>query len=156
LKLFDFLYAVTTVGEVPRLIRLFMAKPDHLVHSARSRPEALNLAARFPVQWPEFATGSKDRASLNHKQVNLLEGMDDNYAWIGKRWPDSHYIVLTLSFDSQGEDKPLPWINGWRCVFDTKPGNSRFPPISPTTTPRRSSYPTGAADKHSQIGPLRA
>ncbi len=36
-----------------------------------------------------------------------------------------------------------------------KPGNSRFPPISPTTTPRRSSSPTGAADKPRKIGPLR-
>lgn len=70
---------------------------------------------------------SRDRASLNHKQVNLLEGMDDNYAWTGKRWPDSRYIVLSLSFDSQGERKPLPWIDGWRCVFDTKTGQFSIP-----------------------------
>jgi hypothetical protein len=35
--------------------------------------------------------------------------------------------VLTLSFDSQGEDKPLPWIDGWRCVFDTKTGQFSIP-----------------------------
>jgi hypothetical protein len=70
---------------------------------------------------------SRDRDSLNHLQVHLVQGMDDNYAGMGKHWPDSRYIVLTLSFDSQGEDKPLPWIDGWRCVFDTKTGQFSIP-----------------------------
>src|SRR6267142_5852081 len=54
---------------------------------------------------------SRDRRSLNHKQVHLVQGMDDNYAGMGKHWPDSRYIVLTLSFDSRGEKRPLPWID---------------------------------------------
>ncbi len=70
---------------------------------------------------------SRDSDSLNHKQVHLLQGMDDNYAGIGKRWPDSRYIALTLSFDSQGEDRPRPWITGWRCAFDTKTGQFSIP-----------------------------
>jgi hypothetical protein len=61
------------------------------------------------------------------KMLHLVQGMDDNYAGMGKHWPDSRYIVLTLSFDSQGEDKPLPWIDGWRCVFDTKTGQFSIP-----------------------------
>src|SRR4029079_8579037 len=44
---------------------------------------------------------SRDRDSLNHKQVDLVQGMDDNYAGRGNHWPDSRYIALTLSFDSQ-------------------------------------------------------
>jgi len=103
---------------------------------------------------------SRDRASLNHKQVNLLEGMDDNYAWMGRRWPDSRYIVLTLSFDSQGEDKPLPWISGWRCVFDTKTGQFSIPADFASHNAKAVKFPdrsrrTAAADKHSKIGPLR-
>ena len=82
---------------------------------------------------------SSDRDSLNHLQVYLVHGMDDNYAGMGKHRPDSRFIVLTLSFNSQGEDKPKPWIDGWRCVFDTKTGQFSIPSISPTTTPRRSS-----------------
>jgi hypothetical protein len=71
---------------------------------------------------------SRDRDSLNHLQVHLLQGMDDNYAGMGKHWPDSRYIGLALSFDSQGEDQPLPWIEDWRCVFDTKTGQFTIPP----------------------------
>jgi len=70
---------------------------------------------------------SSDRDSLNHLQVHLVQGMDDNYAGMGKHWPDSRYIVLALSFDSQGEDKPLPWIEDWRCLFDTKTGQFSIP-----------------------------
>jgi hypothetical protein len=70
---------------------------------------------------------SRDRDSFNHLQVHLVHGMNDNYAGMGKHWPDSRYIVLALSFDSQGEDKPLPWIEDWRCVFDTKTGQFSIP-----------------------------
>ncbi len=76
----------------------------------------------------EMHRDGKDRDSLDHSQVNLLKGLDDNYAWLGKHWPDSRYIVISLSFDAQGEDKPLPWIEGWRCVYDLKTGTFSVPP----------------------------
>jgi hypothetical protein len=62
----------------------------------------------------------RDRDSLDHAQAILLKGMEDNYAWLGEHWPDSRYIVISLSFDAQGEEKPLPWIEGWRGVYDLK------------------------------------
>jgi hypothetical protein len=69
----------------------------------------------------------KDRGSLDHAQAILLKGMDDNYAWLGEHWPDSRYVVISLSFDAQGEEKPLPWIEGWRCVYDLKTGMFSVP-----------------------------
>jgi hypothetical protein len=64
----------------------------------------------------------------NHAQVHLLKGLDENYAWLGKRWPDSRYLVLSLSFDIQGQKKPSPWLEGWRCVYDMKTGKFAVPP----------------------------
>ena len=69
----------------------------------------------------------RDVDALNHSQVNLLKGLDENYAWLGQHWPDSRYIVISLSFDAQGEDKPLPWVEGWRCVYDVKTGTFSIP-----------------------------
>lgn len=69
----------------------------------------------------------KDRDSLDHAQAILLKGMDDNYAWLGQHWPDSRYVVISLSFDAQGEEKPLPWIEGWRCIYDLKTGKFSVP-----------------------------
>jgi hypothetical protein len=70
----------------------------------------------------------KDRDSLNHAQAILVGGMDDNYAEMGQHWPDSRYVVISLSFDAQGEEKPLPWIEAWRCVYDLKTATFSVPP----------------------------
>jgi len=70
----------------------------------------------------------EDAGTLNHAQVHLLKGLDDNYAWLGKHWPDSRYLVLSLSFDIQGQDKPTPWVEDWRCVYDMKTGEFAVPP----------------------------
>jgi hypothetical protein len=69
----------------------------------------------------------KDRDSLDHLQANLLKGMEENYAWLGQHWPDSRYVVITLSFDSQGEKPKRLWIEGWRCVYDMKTGTFSVP-----------------------------
>jgi hypothetical protein len=69
----------------------------------------------------------RDRDSLDHVQAILLKGMDDNYAGLGEHWPDSRYVVISLSFNAQGEEKPLPWIEGWRCVYDLKTGMFSVP-----------------------------
>lgn len=63
---------------------------------------------------------AKDRDSLDHPQAILLKGMEDNYAGLDEHWPDSRHIAISLSFDAQGEESPLPWIEGWRCVYDLK------------------------------------
>lgn len=36
-------------------------------------------------------------------------------------------VVISLSFDAQGEEKPLPWIEGWRCIYDLKTGKFSVP-----------------------------
>ena len=37
-----------------------------------------------------------------------------------EHWPDSRYIVISLSFGTQGEKPPTRWIEDWRCVYDLK------------------------------------
>jgi len=69
----------------------------------------------------------KDRDSLNHVFAALVKGMDDNYARLGQHWPDSRYVVISLNFDAQGEDKPLPYIVDWWCGYDLKTGAFTVP-----------------------------
>ena len=64
---------------------------------------------------------------LNHQRADLLKGMEENYAWLGVKWPDSRYVVVTLQFDTQGNDRKTPWIEGWRCVYDTQTGKFSVP-----------------------------
>jgi hypothetical protein len=70
----------------------------------------------------------RDPYSLDHAMAGLIKGMDDNYAGLGEHWPDSRYIVIGLSFDTQGTEKPSPWIEGWRCVYDLKTEAFSVPP----------------------------
>ena len=70
----------------------------------------------------------KDPYALDHATVGLVKGMEENYAWLGQHSPDSRYIVITLSFDTQGEEKPSPWIEGWHCVYELKTGAFSVPP----------------------------
>jgi len=69
----------------------------------------------------------KDRDSLSHVFAALVKGMDDNYAWLGLKWPDNRYVVISLNFDAQGEDKPLPYIRDWWCAYDLKTGTFTVP-----------------------------
>jgi hypothetical protein len=39
----------------------------------------------------------------------------------------ARYLVIGLSFDAQGEDKPAPWIEDWRCLYDLKTGAFSIP-----------------------------
>jgi hypothetical protein len=70
----------------------------------------------------------KDPYALGRAFAGLVKGMEENYAWMGRHWPDSRYIVISLSFDTQGEEKPSPWIEGWRCVYDLKTQAFSVPP----------------------------
>jgi hypothetical protein len=69
----------------------------------------------------------KDPYSLDHAVAVLVKGLEENYGWLGEHWPDSRYLVLSLSFDIQGQDKPTPCIEGWRGVYDLKAGNFSVP-----------------------------
>jgi hypothetical protein len=70
----------------------------------------------------------RERDSIDHPQVDLVKGTEENYAWLGEHWPDSRYIVVSLSFDTQGEKPPTQWVQGWRCVYDLKTGMFSVPP----------------------------
>jgi hypothetical protein len=82
-----------------------------------------------------------DPYSLDHAFVGLIKGMEENYAWLGERWPDSRYAVIGLSFDMQGEEVKSPWIEGWRCVYDLKTGEFSVPPDFAEYNAKAITYP---------------
>lgn len=93
---------------------------------ATSKPLG-DLAWDFFFTQPASTNMPTEPDELNHKRADLLKGLEENYAWLGLKWPDSRYFVITLSFDIQGNDKPTPWVDGWRCVYDTQTGGFSVP-----------------------------
>jgi hypothetical protein len=83
----------------------------------------------------------KDPYALDHAFVGLVKGMEENDAWMGKHWPDSRYVVISLSFDMQGEDIPGPWIEGWHCVYDLKTRAFSVPPDFAENNAKAVKYP---------------
>jgi hypothetical protein len=111
----------------------------HTLFLYRRHRDHFSSATRKPLgdlAWDYFFTqpaskgmhrDPKDPYSLDHMQVNLLKGMEENYASLGQHWPDSRYVAISLSFDIQGQDQPTPWIEDWRCVYDLQTGAFSVP-----------------------------
>ena len=72
----------------------------------------------------------KDQEADFHIEASLVKGTDDNYRSLGQDWPDSRYLVISLS----GEVSPnsrhgqLPSVRGWRCRYDLQKGTFDVPP----------------------------
>lgn len=105
-------------------------RSGHQFAAATAKPLG-DLAWNYFYSQPvarEIKREAKDHFSLSHVQVHLIKAMETNYAALGQRWPPNRYIALSLNFDAQGEDTPLPWIKDWRCVYDLKTGAFSIPP----------------------------
>jgi hypothetical protein len=87
---------------------------------------------------------SENPYGLDHAFVALIKGMEENYAWMGKHWPDSRYVVISLSFDMQGEDVKAPWIEDWYCAYDMKTGEFSVPPDFAKRNEKAVKYPDPA------------
>ena len=65
-----------------------------------------------------------------HIATGLLKGTEENYRWLGVEWPDSRYLVLTLSGDVEPNDQhgQILSVRGWRCRHDLQKGAFDVPP----------------------------
>jgi hypothetical protein len=100
---------------------LFLYQRQGLAYVPATPKPLGDMAWDFFYSQPE-AKGV-DRNNLS-PEVNLVKGLDTNYAWMGEHWPDSRYIVIGLG---SGESGTTP-IGPWHCVYDTQSGTFSIPP----------------------------
>ncbi len=64
-----------------------------------------------------------------HFDAGLLKGVDDNYHWMGENWPDSRYLVISLSGDVLLTNRhgQLRSVRGWHCRYDLQTGKFDVP-----------------------------
>jgi hypothetical protein len=62
--------------------------------------------------------------------AGLLKGVDDNYHWMGENWPDSRYLVISLSGSVLPTSRhgQIDALRGWRCRYDLQSGKFDVPP----------------------------
>jgi len=65
-----------------------------------------------------------------HMPANLVKGVDDNYRAMGENWPDSRYLVISLSgsVSPTSHHGQIDALNDWRCRYDLQSGRFDVPP----------------------------
>ena len=102
----------------------------------RLRPQGFVAATRKPLSdlaWAYFNSlpaSRKIRRPNFHLETDLVKGTEENYRWLGVSWPDSRYLVISLS----GEVSPnrrhgqIRALRGWRCRYDLQKETFDVPP----------------------------
>jgi hypothetical protein len=64
-----------------------------------------------------------------HIDAELVAGTDDNYRSLGENWPDSRYLVISLSGDVLPNRRhgQIRVIRDWRCRYDLQTGTFDIP-----------------------------
>jgi hypothetical protein len=99
-------------------------------------PQGFVAATRKPLSdlaWAYFKSlpdSRKIRRPNFHIEADLVKGVDDNYRWMGETWPDSRYLVISLSGEVSptGRHGQLRSLRGWRCRYDLQKGAFDVPP----------------------------
>jgi hypothetical protein len=102
----------------------------------RLRPEGFAAATTKPLSdmaWAYFYSLPVSRRITKpdfHIEAGLLKGTDDNYRWMGVDWPDSRYLVISLSGEvsSRGMRGRIASVQGWRCRYELETGSFDVPP----------------------------
>ena len=65
-----------------------------------------------------------------HMVADLVKGVDDNYQAMGENWPDSRYLVISLSGSvlPTSHHGQIDALHGWRCRNDLQSGKFDVPP----------------------------
>jgi hypothetical protein len=105
------------------------------LHLYQLGPSGFVAATKEPLSdlaWEYFYRRPESRKIAKpdlHISADLVKGVDDNYKWLGESWPDSRYIVVTLSgdLDSNARHGQIREVNGWRCRYDLQTGKFDVP-----------------------------
>lgn len=101
----------------------------------RLAPQGFISATAKPLDelaWSYFnglPASRKIRKPDLHITAALVRGLDDNYRWMDEDWPDSRYLVISLSGDLAPTKRhgQVQTIRGWRCRYDLLTGKFDVP-----------------------------
>jgi len=99
-------------------------------------PQGFVAATRKPLSdlaWAYFKSLPDSRKIMApdfHIAAGLAKGTDDNYRSMGMNWPDSRYLVISLSGDVLPNRKhgQIRSLRGWYCRYDLQKGTFDVPP----------------------------
>jgi hypothetical protein len=98
---------------------LYKLGPQGFV-TATAKPLS-DLAWAYLKSLPDYR---KIRKPDFHFAVYLVKGADDNYRSMGENWPDSRYLIISLSGDvlPNKHHGQIMSLRDWRCRYDLQTG----------------------------------
>jgi hypothetical protein len=120
-----FLVRLQKIGSGEAELYLYKLDPDGFV-GATKKPLS-------ELAWAYFYSRPESRKVMKpdfHIDAELLKGTDENYRWTGVNWPDSRYLVVTLSGDVEPDKRhgQIRSVRGWRCRYDLQKATFDVPP----------------------------
>ena len=72
----------------------------------------------------------KIRKPISISKRVLVKGTDDNYRSLGQDWPDSRYLVISLTGEVSPNSRHGQFrsVRGWHCRYDLQKGMFDVPP----------------------------
>lgn len=64
-----------------------------------------------------------------HISANLVKGTEEAYRWLGVKWPDDRYLVISLGgeYDKHPKNVAVKGLGGWQCRYDLATGKFDVP-----------------------------
>jgi hypothetical protein len=111
--------------------RIWRGQPLSLPAGA-SRVRCRDHEALDELAWAYFYSRPASRKIKKpdfHIDAVLVAGADDNYRSLGENWPDSRYLVISLSGDVLPNRRhgQIRVIRDWRCRYDLQTGTFDIP-----------------------------
>ena len=102
----------------------------------RLGPQGFVAATAKPLSdlaWAYFKRHPDARKIIRpdfHIAAGLVKGVDENYRWMGVEWPDSRYLVISLSGDVSPSSRhgQIRSLRGWHCRYDLQNETFDVPP----------------------------
>jgi hypothetical protein len=98
-------------------------------------PQGFVAATKKPLgnlAWDYFYSRPESRKVIKpdfHISAGLPKGIDDNYRSLGENWPDSRYLLISLSgdVDANSRHRQLRSVDDWLCRYDLQSGKFDVP-----------------------------
>ena len=98
-------------------------------------PNGFVSATEKPIgdlTWDFFYSRPESRKVMKpdfHMGAGLLKGTPENYRWLGVKWPENRYIVISLWGEVEPTEKhhQLVTVHGWRMRYDLQEGKFDVP-----------------------------
>ncbi|MET4390896.1 hypothetical protein ABIB73_006682 [Bradyrhizobium sp. F1.4.3] len=104
----------------------------YLYHVEKGAFASATKTSLSDLAWAYFHSRPDTKMKLDfHISANLVKGTEEAYRWLGVKWPDNRYLVISLSgeMDKHPKNVAVKGLGDWKCRYDLKTGSFDVPAL---------------------------